>query len=272
MKEEGLRFNEGKLRYDLIHPVAQEGLVRVLTAGAEKYGDSNWTKGMAWSKVIASLKRHLAAIEGGADFDSETLEYHANHLQCNAHFLSAYYSIYPQGDDRQNTFFDKRVALDIDGVLAAFSPAFCKKMGVKNRNNHWHFTYEWKRHGKELSEDKDFWLNLEPMIKGSELPFEPVAYVTHRDIPVEWCEEWLEKNGFPCEPVHVVKESKVDVLKELEVDIFVDDAYKNFVELNNAGIFTYLFSTPYNEKYDVGHKRIHSLDEVVSKALKRTLK
>ena len=30
-KEQGLRYNEGKLRYDLLHPLAQEGIVKVLT-------------------------------------------------------------------------------------------------------------------------------------------------------------------------------------------------------------------------------------------------
>ena len=63
MKEEGLRFNEGKLRYDLVNPQAHEGMVDILTFGATKYASRNWERGMAWSKVISSLKRHLAAIE-----------------------------------------------------------------------------------------------------------------------------------------------------------------------------------------------------------------
>ena len=265
-KGTGQRFNEGKLRYDLIHPKALKGLVSVLTAGSEKYADRNWENGMKWSNVLASLKRHLAAIESGEDYDAETKMLHADHLQCNAHFLSAYYSIYPQGDDRPNTFFDKRVALDIDGVLADFNTSVKKKFNIKNDPHAWYYSYSFNKElWKELKADKNFWLNIPPYFDGSELPFEPVCYVTHRSVPKEWCEEWLEKNNFPCVPVHVVNGTKVKVLKDLDIDIFVDDKYLNFTELNKEGIFTYLLDRPWNTRYDIGHKRIHSLNEIIKR-------
>ena len=95
--EKGIRYNEGKLRYDLIHPQAEKGLVQVLAMGANKYAERNWELGMKWSKILASLKRHIAKIEAGEDFDEESGLLHADHVQANAHFLSAYYKIYPQG-------------------------------------------------------------------------------------------------------------------------------------------------------------------------------
>lgn len=262
----GLRYNEGKLRYDLIHPKSIEGLVSVLTVGANKYAERNWENGMKWSNVIASLKRHLSAIESGEDYDKETGLLHADHLQCNAHFLSAYYSIYPQGDDRPNTFFDKRVALDIDGVLADFNVAVRKKFNIENTPHAWYYSYKFNGIWKELNNDKNFWVNMPPYFDGSELPFEPVCYVTHRGVPKEWCEEWLEKNHFPCVPVHVVHNGdKTQVLKESNVDVFVDDKYDNFKELNKNGIFTYLLDREWNRRYNVGHKRIYSLDDILTK-------
>jgi len=261
----GLRYNNGKKRYDLIQPDALAGLVDVLTYGSTKYAERNWERGMKWSNVIASLKRHLAAIEQGIDYDEETSMLHADHLQCNAHFLSAYYKIYPQGDDRLNTYFNKRVALDIDGVLADYATAFCDYAGIEYTNKNWLFSYKWRDLHKELYTNKEFWLNLKPLISNTDLTFDPVAYVTNRHIPVEWCEEWLEKNGFPCADVHVVTESKVDILKSLKVDIFVDDWYENFVDLNNAGIFTYLYDRPYNQKYKCGHRRIYKLSDITNK-------
>ncbi len=36
----------------------------------------------------------------------------------------------------------------------------------------------------------------------------------------------------------------------------------NFRDLNNAGIFTYLFDCKHNQRYDVGAKRIYSLSEI----------
>ena len=266
MKGTGLRYNEGKLRYDLMHPVSTRGLVEVLTRGADKYFDRNWENGMKWSNVIASLKRHLAAIESGEDYDKETGLRHIDHLQCNAHFLSAYYEIYPEGDDRPNTFFHKRVGLDIDGVLADFNKSVRAKFNIENKPHAWYYSYSFNKElWNELKQDKDFWVNIEPYKDGAYLSFEPVCYVTHRPVPKEWCEEWLEKNHFPCVPVHVVNGSKIDVIKELKLDIFVDDKYDNFKELNNEGIFTYLFTQPWNERYDVGHKRIDSLDEIVKR-------
>jgi len=264
MKGTGLRFNDGKPRYDLVHPKALRGLVHVLTVGSKKYAERNWENGMKWSNVIASLKRHLSAIESGEDYDHETGMLHADHLQCNAHFLSAYYEIYPQGDDRPNTFFDKRVALDIDGVLADFNVAVRDKYGIENTPHAWYYSYKFNSEmWKELSKDKEFWVNIPHYFDGSDLKFEPVAYVTHRNIPKEWCEEWLEKNHFPCVPVHVVNGSKVKVLKDLDLDIFIDDKYLNFTELNKEGIFTYLLDREWNHRYDVGHKRIYDINDIV---------
>jgi hypothetical protein len=40
-KEEGLKFDEGKLRFDLIPIYPLEELARVYTIGAKKYGDYN---------------------------------------------------------------------------------------------------------------------------------------------------------------------------------------------------------------------------------------
>lgn len=39
--------------------------------------------------------------------------------------------------------------------------------------------------------------------------------------------------------------------------------YKNFVELNNAGICCYLYDAPHNRRYNVGHKRLFSLKDLV---------
>ena len=62
----GKRYDKGKLRYDLIHPESHRDMTRVLSEGAVKYPERNWENGMPWSKVIASLKRHLGEIEMSA--------------------------------------------------------------------------------------------------------------------------------------------------------------------------------------------------------------
>lgn len=259
----GLRKNEGKLRYDLFHPFAEEQKAIVLTKGAEKYAIRNWERGMAWSKVIASLKRHLHAVEAGEDYDSESGALHSAHIAVNADFLTAYYKIFPQGDDRPKRKIP-RIGLDIDGVIADFSTAFCEHCGLDPQNvKHWWWTYEWRNRKHELIDNTAFWLGIKPLMSGDSLPFEPACYCTYRAIDTKVTEYWIEKNGFPCVPVITVNGSKIEKLKEQKLDVFVDDNYDNFIELNDAGICTYLYDRPHNTKYNVGYKRIHNLEELV---------
>lgn len=267
-KGEGLRFNTGKNRLDLIPDWAEEQLGLIFTQGSLKYAPRNWESGMPWSNVLSSLKRHLNAFGKGEDRDKESGQYHMAHVAVNALFLLTYYRLFPQGDDRPHFYLDgPKVALDIDGVLANFGKAYTQELikeGIEVREQfHWKFSYKDKKVWDRIVKDRDFWVNLEPLCD-SHLPFEPVAYVSSRQIPTEWTEEWLEKNGFPCEPVyHVGKESKAEAIKATGADLFVDDNLDNFIELNKAGICTYLFDAPYNRKLNVGYKRITDLAELV---------
>jgi len=263
-KEEGLRFNEGKTRHDLVPIFAQEQYARVLTKGAEKYAERNWEKGMKWSTVVASMKRHIAAFESGEDYDKETGLLHMSHVMCNAGFLSEYYKIYPQGDDRNHSYLNTpKIGLDIDEVLADWVGHWTDKHG-QQLPEMWNFDRNIGEKFDALKDDKEFWMSIPVKTKPSDIHFEPHCYITSRSIPKEWTEQWLDANGFPAMPVYSIghEESKVDVAKESGIDIFVDDRYENFVELNNAGICCYLFDAKHNQRYDVGHKRIKSLEEL----------
>lgn len=266
VKEVGLRYNQGKMRYDLLHPKATDGLVKVLTKGSEKYAPRNWEKGMSWTSVIASLKRHLAAIEKGEDFDPESGLLHIDHVQCNAHFLSAYYSICPEHDDRAHSYLKtKKIGLDIDEVLCDFVGGMIEKVPeMKDRAQFWN-DYHINDNIKLILGNEEFWSNLKPMIKPEDIPFEPHCYITSRNVPIETTKAWLKSNGFPDAKIYTVGygQSKIDIAKESGIDLFVDDRYENFVELNRAGICTFLMDAPHNQRYNVGFKRIRSLKELV---------
>ena len=75
----------------------------------------------------------------------------------------------------------------------------------------------------------------------------------------------MHKWGYPASPVITVypTSSKVQAIKDAGVEIFVDDKYENFKELNDNGILCYLFDSAHNQRYDVGYKRIKSLKEIV---------
>ena len=268
-EDEGLRFNEGKTRHDLVPAFAQEQYARVLTAGANKYADRNWEKGMAWSKVVASMKRHILAFERGEDFDPETGELHMAHVMCNAAFLTEYYKIHPQGDDRPHTYLNMpKIGLDIDEVLCDWLGAWREKWGIKEVPTSWYFDRQIRKRFEQMQKDgtlNEFYLNLKPLIDGKKLPFEPYCYITSRPVLSEVTEAWLDMHGFPAKPVITVGVggSKVDAAKEAGIDVFVDDSFGNFKALNEAGICCYLFTTPHNERYNVGHKRIDNLNELM---------
>lgn len=86
----GLRYNEGKLRYDLLPTDATQELVKVLTHGAKKYAARNWERGQLWSVPYASLMRHLNAWHAGEDTDPESGLLHLAHAACNVAFLLSY--------------------------------------------------------------------------------------------------------------------------------------------------------------------------------------
>jgi len=279
----GLRFNKGKLRYDLVEPRAHRDMVKVLTYGANKYFDRNWENGLSWTSVIASAKRHLAAIEAGEDYDYDpncegcksgycekhSGELHVSNLACNAHFLNAFYYTFPQGDDRPKTFLKiPKIGLDIDGVLADFTGSWnVIHPEITTTPSSWYFDREIGKRFQEMRDDgtiTDFYLNLAPLVKPEELPFEPHCYITSRPVPKEISEQWLDKNGFPRKKVISLelKQSKVEAAKEAGIDIFIDDSFDNFVDMNKNGVFTYLFTAPWNKRYDVGHMRVNSLKDI----------
>lgn len=100
----GARYNDGKVRYDLIPTHLLESTANVLEYGANKYAPWNWAKGMQYSVVLGCIKRHLAAIERGEDLDPETGERHAGHMMCNLLFLEHYMNAFPEMDDRPKWF------------------------------------------------------------------------------------------------------------------------------------------------------------------------
>lgn len=270
-KDKGLRFNEGKVRHDLVPAYAQQQFAQVLTKGAEKYAERNWEKGMRWSKVLASMERHLQAIKRGEDHDPETGLLHSSHVMCNAAFLTEYYKIYPQGDDRPHAYLNRpKIGLDIDEVLCDWVGGWQSEFGKHNekdgRPTFWVFDYAIAEFFKSASPDdiENLYINLPAKMDPADIPFEPHCYITSRSIPVELTKQWLIKHGFAGAPVYSVGlgESKVEVAKKSGAEWFVDDNYNNFVELNNAGICCFLYDAPHNQRYNVGYKRIKSLKEL----------
>lgn len=161
-----------------------------------------------------------------------------------------------------------KIGLDIDGVLADFTLAWHELYPeVSATPNTWYLDpkigerFDAMREANTLD---DFYLEIKPLINPNDLPFEPHCYITSRPVSSEITERWLDKNGFPKKQVISLelKASKVEAAKKAGVDIFIDDFYVNFIELNEGGITTYLYTAPWNVMYDVGFLRIKSLSDL----------
>jgi hypothetical protein len=87
---EGLRYDKGKTRLDLLPPEWIEALGVVMTKGAEKYADRNWELGMPWSKCWGPLLRHAFKWLAGEMYDAETGVHHLAHVAWNALALMSY--------------------------------------------------------------------------------------------------------------------------------------------------------------------------------------
>lgn len=87
--EPGLRYDKGKLRWDLVPPEFEE-VVEDYTLGAAKYSERNWEKGMSWGRVFGSLMRHSWKFWRGEDIDEETGLHHMAMAAWNAIALLVY--------------------------------------------------------------------------------------------------------------------------------------------------------------------------------------
>jgi hypothetical protein len=100
LKTEGVKYDGGKARYDLLPPESLESLAQVLTFGAAKYGDRNWEAGMSWGRVFAAMMRHMWAWWRGEHKDPETGFSHLWHAAACMAFLIAYEERRIGTDDR----------------------------------------------------------------------------------------------------------------------------------------------------------------------------
>lgn len=88
MTTPGPKYDEGKLQYSLIPPIATKALAEVLTFGANKYAPNSWQNVPdAERRYLDALMRHLEAYRTGEETDPESGLSHLSHLLCNTSFL-----------------------------------------------------------------------------------------------------------------------------------------------------------------------------------------
>jgi hypothetical protein len=97
---EGTKYDTGKVGVHLLPSDALIEIARVLDFGANKYAAYNWTKGIKWSRLVASTLRHVWAWFKGEDKDPESGLSHLAHAGCCILFLLQYEKTRRSFDDR----------------------------------------------------------------------------------------------------------------------------------------------------------------------------
>lgn len=84
----GQKHDEGKLRFDLIPPIALEAMAQVMTEALKEYEEDSWQNVEPFEKrYIAALMRHLNKHRQGELRDQKSGLYHLDHILVNAAFL-----------------------------------------------------------------------------------------------------------------------------------------------------------------------------------------
>jgi hypothetical protein len=100
MKEEAMKFDDGKAPINLVDRELIIETAKVLGFGAKKYEAHNWKIGIPISRYYSALQRHMLAWNEGEDLDSESNLNHLSHAACNLMFMIYHAKNSPKLDDR----------------------------------------------------------------------------------------------------------------------------------------------------------------------------
>jgi hypothetical protein len=82
-EEKAIKYDQGKVRWDLMPWQELGDVAKVFTYGSLKYGDRNWEKGIKPDRLFAAAMRHIAAVANDEQLDVESNLPHLAHATAN---------------------------------------------------------------------------------------------------------------------------------------------------------------------------------------------
>ncbi len=98
-EDKALRYNDGKLKWSLVHYASLAPMIQVLMFGAKKYAPNNWKKKINRAELLESMQRHLSALMDGEEVDNESKLSHMGHILCNGMFYCYHFVILRRPDE-----------------------------------------------------------------------------------------------------------------------------------------------------------------------------
>lgn len=184
----------------------------------------------------------------------------------------------------RTSFFEKwantmKFGIDIDGTIKDTTRAaievFNRELNQDVKVEHSTDFYLDKVYGLTKEEGKEMWRKLEEEIYELGLPLEHASSVLNelvqqshevffitarpdignvREITINW----LREHGFPYTGDNLIMDSrnKAKVAKELEINLFFEDAPDHLENLIENGIHTIIVDAPYNRQFPESVERI----------------
>lgn len=117
----GHKFDSGKPRFELLPVAAIRLAAAIMTGGASKYNENNWT-GLSASRIVGAASRHLQYFLAGQDLDNDSTQHHIGHYLANLMMLHHILNHFPAQDDRM-------------GIKASPSPEIDKHIYKESRKH-----------------------------------------------------------------------------------------------------------------------------------------
>lgn len=129
-KQRGVKYDQGKIKLDLLSTIAMFRTARVMTVGLNDHEANNWRKGFNWTRIIAALMRHLTMWSNGMDKDPDTGLSNLDHASCMLMFL--------QEMEETGTGIDDRYKIDPKILHRLYPPKkkeYVKKARTRRSSN-----------------------------------------------------------------------------------------------------------------------------------------
>lgn len=161
-----------------------------------------------------------------------------------------------------------KIALDIDDVLAAFTPHVHAHYGKNlERCDYWCFKTMGEKFGEswfttDIQHLREFWDTLPTLSSPSDIDFEVACYMS--SFPSGMFESrmnWLRDHGFPERPL-VISRNKLKDCLHLGIDVMVDDKPATIQEMIGSPVKGIHFINHYAGFEPVGDYIVNNLKEV----------
>lgn len=106
--------------------------------------------------------------------------------------------------------------------------------------------------------------------EGNEIFFITARFTTIKNCNTnEITKKTLQRNNIPYNKLIINASNKLQVCKENEIEVFIEDSYETCKQLEECGIKTYLMTTKMNESIESGNiERVKDWDEIYNKIQK----